>query len=307
MELENRINNIRVDRFLCQNLKNLTRSKANYLIASGHVSVNGKMVKKGELLREGDIVHVNETALIDWKVQPDSTIELDIIFESPDIIAIAKPGGIHSHPLKPEETNTVLNGALALFPEIQYVNPESLSLGLVHRLDRGTSGILLIARNQNAFDFLRTQWKEKKIKKEYLALVHNIMEKEHSLEGYLCHEDIHGKKMRFSFNKPVNKKSWFSRSIITPLEKFKEFTLVKLETNTGVTHQVRAHLSFLGFPVAGDELYGGKRIFPGLKERFFLHASRIEIPGIKKGKVLAIEAPIPFELKKILEELRNGC
>lgn len=297
---------MRIDRFLCLALGNLSRKRANYLITSGYVRVNGKMVKKGYLLMEGDIVRVNETAHIEWMVKPNSTIRLNIIFENQDIIAVAKPGGIHSHPLKPDETNTVLNGALALFPEIQDVNPDRLSLGLVHRLDKGTSGVLLIARNQKAYNLLRKQWKEKTIKKEYLCLVHGVMIKECSLEGFLCHEKYAGKKMRFSFNKPVDKKSWFSQSIIIPVEKLRGFTLVKLETNTGVTHQVRAHLAFLGHPVTGDELYGGERILPGLKDRFFLHVNRIELHAIKREKGLTIEAPLPDELQKILEELRSA-
>ncbi len=306
MNLINRINGIRIDRFLCLNFKNLSRKKANYLIGSGYVRVNGKRVKKGHILMDGDIVRIDEAANIAWRVIPNSRVKLDIIFENEEIIGVAKPGGIHSHPLKPDETNTVLNGALALFPEIQYVNPDSLSLGLLNRLDQGTSGVIVIARNQEAYDILRKQWKEKSIKKEYLCLVHGEFTRECSLEGFLSHESNAGKKMRFSFNRPADKKSWFSQSNIIPLEKFRGFTFVKLETYTGVTHQVRAHLSILGFPVAGDELYGGKRTFPGLNERFFLHANRIEIPAIRGKKGLTIEAPLPDELQKILEELRSA-
>lgn len=300
-------NKLRIDRFLYLNLKNLSRKKANYLIKNGYVTVNGKRVVKGYMLKENDIVNVKENAITEYNVKPNITIKLDIIFENEDIIAFNKPGGIHSHPLKPNESNTALNGALALFPEIKYVNPDSLMLGLVHRLDRGTSGILIIARNQAAYNSLRKKWREKIIKKEYLCLVHGEMSKDYSLEGFLYHEDTAGKKMRFLTVEPTHKKSWYSKSIIKPVENFKNFTLVKLETNTGVTHQVRVHLSYLGFPVAGDELYGGKRIFSGLQNRFFLHASRIEIPEIKREKGLTIEAPLPYELQKILEELRNAC
>lgn len=306
MEFINRINGIRIDRFLCLNFKNLSRKKAKYLIGSGYVRVNGKKVKKGHLLMDGDIVRIDVTANIGWRVIPNSAVKLEIIFENEEMIGVAKPGGIHSHPLKPDETNTLLNGAVALYPEIQDVNPDCLSLGLVNRLDRGTSGVIVIARNQETYNILREQWKEKSIKKEYLCLVHGEFTKEYSLEGFLSHESNAGKKMRFSFNRPANKKSWFSQSIIIPLEKFREFTFIKLETYTGVTHQVRAHLSFLGFPVAGDELYGGVKTFPELKDRFFLHAKRIELPGIKEKKGLALEAPLPDELQKILEELRSG-
>ncbi len=298
MRLINKKDNLRIDRFLCLNLKNLSRKKAIYLIQSGYVTVNGRRIKKGYMLRENDVVTIDESGQIEWKVIPNNEIKLDIIFENPDIIAVAKPGGIHSHPLKPDERDTVLNGALALFPEIQSVNPGSLSLGLVHRLDRGASGVLIIARTQSAYNFLRKQWEEKKIKKEYLCLVHGIMKRDCSLEGFLYHEGVAGKKMGFSLNKPAHKKSWFSKSIITPVENFRDYTLIKLETNTGVTHQIRAHLSYLGFPVAGDELYGGKKQFPELKDRFFLHARRIEIPLEKEDLIL--EAPLPPELEKIL-------
>lgn len=288
------------------NFKSLSRKRAEHIIKNYNITVNGKRVRKGFLLKDGDIVNLDDSIPVDLTVKPNADIKLQIIFLNNNLIAVNKPAGIHSHPLKSEETTTVLNGVIALFPEVAHVKSGSLSPGLLHRLDKETSGVLLIARNQETYELLRKSWQEKKIKKEYTCLVHGALKRELTIEGYLSHKEKRGQKMSLFPEKTKNRKSWYSKSTVKPVEEFNNFTLVKVVTFTGVTHQVRVHLASCGFPVAGDILYGGEKSFTELEHRFFLHASRIELPEILNTKGASISAPLTRDLQKILEKLRSA-
>lgn len=303
MDIVNTYERIRLDKFLIMHFPHLSRKVASEIIRHGNIKVNGKKGVKGTILNPGDIVSINSDIPEANEVKPDPSVELNIIFIDSHLIAVNKPAGLHSHPISPHQSGTILNGAIAIFPEISRVNPKSLTRGLLHRLDKGTSGVLLFARDQETCDKCRWDWRAGRIHKEYLCLVKGLLEYETTIEGFLFHTGPKGRQMGFSLQKPENKKSWYSKSIIAPVKKYREHTLVRVRTSTGVTHQVRAHLSFLNLPIAGDNSYGNTSTFLELKGRFFLHASKIEIPKGEGEGTLSIEAPLPVELENILKKL----
>ncbi|HEY4716679.1 MAG TPA: RluA family pseudouridine synthase [bacterium] len=299
MEIKNNLGYIRIDRLLCLKVDGITRSKARHLIKSGYISVNNKIATKGYFLNQGESLRLKTGWENLFVIPANSDIPVNIIYQDECIVAVNKPSGIHSYPLNPGENNTILNGILAQFPEVYNVNPGTSMLGLLHRLDRGTSGAILSAKEQEIFNYIRQQWRKKQVIKEYLCLVHGRLDRSADLSNFIAHDPESRNKMAVHNNKPENIKSWEAESAVEAIEHYKKFTLLKVTARTGVTHQVRAQLAHYGIPIVGDSLYGSPYSLPELKNRFFLHASRIEL-CLPKGEKVSIEAPLPEELVKAL-------
>lgn len=231
-------------------------------------------------------------------------MNIPIIYEDSDIIVVNKPAGVVTHPDKDHKEGTLIQEVLKIRPDIAGVGEDPLRPGIVHRLDKETSGVLLVARNQKAFEFLKSQFGGREIKKKYIALVQGNV-KENS--GVI---DLPIGKSGSDFRKKLasEKASGKLRKAITDykvLERFRDYTLIEAYPKTGRTHQIRAHLKAIGYPVACDSLYGGKRqVCPFGLERHFLHANFLEfsMPG---GSRMKIEADLPEDLQDILQILRK--
>ena len=225
-------------------------------------------------------------------------MELNIIYKDQDVIVINKPAGILVHPTKTSRGETVTKKLLKQFPELKGVGEDQNRPGIVHRLDKDTSGILIIARNQKAFKHLKNQFKKRLVQKTYLVLVHGVIKDDRGrIEKGIKRSQKSSQKRRVDF---LGKEAITNFKVI---RRFKDFTLIKAYPKTGRTHQIRVHLASIGHPVAGDKLYKFKRQKKiSNLSRQFLHAQKLKIT-LPSGKPKIWISPLPKDLKSIINTL----
>ncbi len=284
----------RLDVFLVSCVKGLTRSQAQKSIEAGMVKVSGLERKAGYRLREGEVVSVEEEVKPEPSRLEPQDIPLRIIYSDPDIIIIDKPSGLVVHPGAGVISGTLANALLFHFPEIAEIGRPDRP-GIVHRLDKDTSGVMVAARSVPAYMSLTSQFKKRLVKKTYLALAwgrFGVMEGKydwpigrHVNQG--CRISIHTRA-------PKEAETFFQ-----VLKIFKETTFLEMRPVTGRTHQIRVHLAAAGHPIVGDPLYGKKkeeRISP----RLFLHANILSIIHPATGERMEFGSPLPYELEEVL-------
>lgn len=290
----------RLDKYLAVCLPEYSRARLQQLIQDGLVKVNGKVVVKPSFaIAMGDRVEV-EVPPPQPSTLAGENIPLEILFENDDFLVINKPAGMVVHPSAGHEQGTLVNAVLAHVPELEGIGGERRP-GVVHRLDKDTSGVLLMAKNDRTHRWLQEQFRRRQVRKVYLALVDGRPPTpEGRIEVAIARDAVNRKKM-------AAVREGEGREAVTEyftLESFPEHTLLEVHPHTGRTHQIRVHLSFLGCPVVGDEVYGRKR--PSLPlGRHFLHASRltIQLPGEPEARTFV--SPLPEELEKVLNMLRQ--
>jgi len=228
---------------------------------------------------------------------------VNIIYEDSDVLAVNKPAGIVVHPDYRHKTATLIQKILKIRPEIAGVGEDKLRPGVVHRLDKDTSGVLIIAKNQKSYNLLKKQFQQRSVKKVYIALVMGRMK---NARGVI---DLAIGRSRKNFMKRISigVKNGNIRNAVTEykvLKKFPDYTLVEIFPKTGRTHQIRSHFKAIGHPVVCDKLYGGRKsICPFGLSRHFLHASSIEL-SLPSGARIKLEADLPKDLQKAVEELQ---
>jgi 23S rRNA pseudouridine1911/1915/1917 synthase len=290
----------RLDHFLVESLPRFSRARLQGLIKNGFVQVNGAPAKKsGQMLNHGALVevHVPPSAPTDLVGEK---IPLDIVFENDDLIVVNKPAGMVVHPAAGHDTGTLVHAVLGYDPDIEGIGGEERP-GVVHRLDKETSGLILLAKNDRAHHWLQDQFRLRQVEKTYLALVDGKPPTPSGrVEAAVGRDPNHRKKMAIQ----RQGKGREAVSEYKTLESFPNHTLLEFHPLTGRTHQIRLHCAFLGCPVAGDEIYGRKKSTIPIG-RHFLHASRLKItlPGELKPRVF--EAALPEELSRMLDALRR--
>ena len=289
----------RLDLFLTGFLPEFSRSRLQALIKDGRVSVDGLPAhKSGKLLERGARVQVRIPPPTPGALIPEE-IPLEIVFENEDLLVVNKPAGMVVHPAAGHASGTLAHAALAHAPDMQGIGGEQRP-GIVHRLDKDTSGLILLAKNDAAHQFLQEQFRDRRVHKTYLALVDGAPPTPSGrVEAAIGRDPAQRKRMAV---RPPGK-GRAAASQYRTLERFPEHTLLEVEPVTGRTHQIRLHLAFLGCPVVGDRVYGRARPTLPIK-RHFLHAARLEVrlPGESEARLF--EAPLPEELRRLLEELR---
>ncbi len=290
----------RLDKFLVICLPEHSRSRLQDLVKNGHVLVDGKPARKSSLkIDGGSLVQITIPAPEPTNLIPED-IPLDILFENEDLMVVNKPAGMVVHPAAGHSHGTLVHAALGHAPEMTGIGGEKRP-GVVHRLDRDTSGIILLAKNDRAHRWLQDQFRLRKTKKIYLALVDGKPPTPSGrIEAAIGRDPAQRKLMAVtSLNKGRQAVSEYRT-----LEEFPHHTLLEVHPITGRTHQIRVHLAFLGCPVAGDRVYGHRHLSLPLK-RQFLHAAQITIllPGESKGRTF--QAPLAAELQGALEMLRG--
>lgn len=290
----------RLDKFLVSQFPEFSRSRLQGLIKEGFVWVDGRTAQKSGLLLDRPCqieIYIPPVQRSEWVPEE---IPLDILFENADLMVVNKPAGMVVHPGAGHFSGTLVQAALAHAPDIEGVGGEERP-GVVHRLDKDTSGIILLAKNDRSHRWLQDQFRLRRVKKVYLALVDG-----HPPSPTGRVEAAIGRSTRnrsLMAVVPVSK----GRQAVTEyysLESFPSHTLVEVHPITGRTHQIRLHMAFLGCPVAGDTLYGLKK--PTLPlSRHFLHAYRITILLPNQLEPFTFEAPLPSDLLSILEQLRK--
>ncbi len=291
----------RLDKFLVSKLPEFSRSRLQALIASGHIMVDGSAAhKSGQIIAEGDIIQVHIPPSEPSTLAPEA-IPLDIIFENDDLMVVNKPAGMVVHPAAGHSSGTLVHAALAHAPEMIGIGGERRP-GVVHRLDRDTSGLILLAKNDRAHHWLQDQFRMRKAVKTYIVLVDGKPPTPSGrIEAAVGRDSVHRQLMMVTGIKRGRE----AVSEYKTLENFKAHTLLEVHPLTGRTHQIRVHLKFIGCPVAGDTVYGHRRATIEIG-RQFLHATRLTILLPGETKLRTFEAPLPDDLERVLARLRGG-
>ena len=291
-------NNIRIDKFLAETLEDFTRSRIQKLIDEGCVTVNDAVVKANYKVKTGDSVTVNVPLASEIDVVPED-IPLDIVYEDDCMLVVNKPQGMVVHPAAGNYSGTLVNALLHYCPEtLSGINGEKRP-GILHRIDKDTSGLLLVAKNDIAHKSLSEQIKAHSLTREYRALAHgNIKEDEGTINAPIGRHPVDRKKMA------ITEKN--SREAITHfkvLERFSGYTYVSCRLETGRTHQIRVHLSSRGHSIVGDKTYGVKDKF-GLEGQL-LHACRVGFIHPISGEYMEFMRDVPDYFEKVLDKLRR--
>ena len=295
---------MRLDVYVKERFEDLSRSRVGALIKDGKITVNGKQVKAGYPLTHGDeiVVEIPEEVPLEIKAAP---IPLDIIYEDHDVIVVNKPRGMVVHPAPGNEDHTLVNALLAHCDDLSGINGV-IRPGIVHRIDKDTSGLLLVAKNDKAHTDLAEQLKEHSIHRAYQAIVcGSVAEPQGIVDCPIGRHPVDRKKRAVT---PKNSKPAVTHYRV--LERFPDFspdyTLIEARLETGRTHQIRVHMKYIGHPLLGDPLYGKGDKNPFRLMGQALHAGEIGFVHPTTGAYLEFSVEPPEEIKKILRELRKS-
>ena len=272
----------------------ISRSHAQKLIKEGFVEVEGRREKPSKILKGNERVRVLIPPPRKIELEPED-IPLSVLYEDSDLLVIEKPAGIPVHPGPGHPSRTIVNAILKICPDMEIKG--TIRPGIVHRLDKDTSGIMLVAKNDKALEFLQAQFKEREVVKKYLVLVKGrVYPPEGEINAPIGRHPRNRKKMAIVFR---------GREAITLYKVIKylpEHTYLEAEPKTGRTHQIRVHFSSLAHPILGDEIYGGRS---KVLNRLFLHAHYIKFKT-PKVEVKEFSSPLPPELEEVLKILEKG-
>jgi 23S rRNA pseudouridine1911/1915/1917 synthase len=301
----------RIDKYLHDRFANFSRAMLQRQIAAGSVKVNGQIVKSSFVLNAGDIIEMTLPKLPSKEITPEE-MPLDIIYEDDDLIIINKPADLVVHPARGNRHGTLVN-ALAHYSSELSTGLGEFRPGVVHRLDRNTTGVMVITKNDIAQWKVARQFENRTIKKEYLAVVHGTPDL--TADKISAPLGIHPKvREKYAIRPEIGKEAVTFYQV---LEQFRGYSLIKCFPKTGRTHQIRVHLSHIKHPIVGDDMYGGKLVYPWqLKDaapaveepviaRCALHASTIEFKHPTTGQVVKFEAPLPDDMNHLLDLLRQ--
>lgn len=306
-------NNLRLDVFLSEKLS-ITRSQAQKLIDDGRVLINRKMPKKaGDILKTGSSVSIQKNEIKEKKKEQviekviTSISEPKIIAETDEYLVIEKPTGMLTHPTMAEEKDTLMNWLVKRFPKIKKVGDDpEIRPGIVHRLDKEASGLLVVAKTQKMFDHLKNQFKNRTIQKEYFALVHGRVARDWEILNFPIARSENAERMAA---RPITKseiegeKEAKTEFIVE--KRFVNFTLLRITLHTGRMHQIRVHFLAYNHPLVGDPLYfqkKRKKIWDERLGRLFLHSTKLAFTDLE-GDIQSFESPLPEQLSCFLNEL----
>jgi 23S rRNA pseudouridine1911/1915/1917 synthase len=297
---------LRLDRFLVSVLADQSRSRIQRLIKEGHVRLGERPPKANQPVKAGQGVTVDVPEAADSALKPEP-LPLPILYQDGDLIVVDKPAGMVVHPAAGHEGGTLVNALLHHVDDLSGIGGERRP-GIVHRLDRGTSGLMVVAKHDAAHEELARQFHDREVEKEYVALVWGEVQAGRRIDAPIGRDPVNRKKMSARARR--------AREAVTRIVRAEHFgrtlTLVHVVIQTGRTHQIRVHLSAIGHPVVGDPLYGGihRRVPGDLRavthlERPFLHAARLAFTHPTDGRRLEFASALPADLERVLDELRT--
>jgi 23S rRNA pseudouridine1911/1915/1917 synthase len=296
----------RLDVFLVSVLAGQSRSHIQRLIKDGHVRVDGREAKPNLAVKAGQAVAVEIPDPIDPEPRPEA-LPLPIVYQDRDLIVVDKPAGMVVHPAAGHASGTLVNALLHHVEDLSGIGGERRP-GIVHRLDRGTSGLMVVAKHDAAHERLASQFHDREVEKEYIALVWGEVQAGRRIDAPIGRDPVNRKKMSARARR--------SREAVTRIVRARKFgamlTLVHVAIHTGRTHQIRVHLSAIGHPVVGDAVYGGvRRRVPGdvravsHLDRPFLHAARLAFNHPSDGRRMEFTSELPADLQRVLDELEQ--
>lgn len=297
---------VRLDGFLRQCLPYLSRQELHRAIAENLFLHNGRVARKGDRVSGGDrLSFVGPADMLSDAPPPAPQLEITIIYEDESILAVDKPAGLPTHGFSGRDGATLANFLAAQRPGILNVGTSRWEPGLVHRLDIETSGVVLIAKTQAAFDALREQFRRREIKKIYLALVWGQPIERGTIELALAHDRGDRRRM-VAVQHPersTDRRLWRATTHYHVVASAGGLSLLEVEMETGVTHQIRVHLSSNGYPIVGDSLYGADYPESFGLARHFLHARRLTLRHPASGQLFSIDAELANELREVLQRI----
>lgn len=297
---------VRLDGFLRQCLPHLSRQEVHRAIAEDFFLLNGRVARKGDRLNGGDrLCFVGPADLLSDAPPPARQLEIPIIYEDDSLLAVDKPAGVATHGFSGRARATLANFLAAQRPGLLNIGKSRWEPGLVHRLDIETSGVVLVAKTQAVFDRLREQFRRREIRKTYLALVWGQPIERGTIELALAHDRGDRRRMVAVQHRErsAGRRVWRAITRYRVIATASGMSLLEVEMETGVTHQIRVHLSSNGYPIVGDTLYGAD--YPerfGLA-RHCLHASSLTLRHPASGQLLCVDAQLPVELREVLQRI----
>lgn len=286
---------IRIDKYLIDDL-GFSRSKIQRLIASDKIMVNNSKVKNSYLVRVDDVITIDENIEDDMDIKPEN-IPLDIIYEDDDVIVVNKFSGMVVHPSAGHFSKTLVNALLYHCQNLSKINGH-IRPGIVHRLDKDTSGLLLVAKNDEAHVFLAKELQERKINRRYIALVSGIIPHDNgTIDAPIGRDPIDRKKMAVT---DINAKDAVTH--FTVLERLKDTTLIECKLETGRTHQIRLHMQYIGYPIINDPVYGKKKTVSDFGQ--MLHAKILGFNHPKTHEYMEFTSEAPTEFNNIINTYR---
>jgi 23S rRNA pseudouridine1911/1915/1917 synthase len=293
----------RLDNFLTSLLPDHSRSQIQKLIKDGHVKGAARVLRASTSVHAGQAFEVDVPAPVAAGPEPEE-LPLPIIYQDGDVVVLDKPAGMVVHPAAGHSSGTLVNALLHHVTDLSGIGGE-LRPGIVHRLDRGTSGVMVVAKNDRAHQELSRQFSEREVEKEYIALVWGVVQAGRRIDAAIGRDPQHRQKMSTRARR--------ARSAVTRVtfaRHFQGVSLLKVAIATGRTHQIRVHLSAIGHPVVGDPTYGGvhRRTTKDLRavmrlERPFLHAARLAFTHPTDGRRVEFESPLPADLQSVIDEI----
>jgi 23S rRNA pseudouridine1911/1915/1917 synthase len=290
--------NERIDKVIAGINQDWSRTQVQQWIKDGNVKVNGKEVKANYKCEHGDIITIDIPKPEPLDVEPEE-MELDIYYEDSDVIVVNKPRGMVVHPAPGHLSGTLVNGLLAHCKDLSGINGV-LRPGIVHRIDKDTSGLLMVAKNDFAHESLAKQLLEKTVTRKYKAIVHGVIPHDYGTIDAPIGRD---KRDRQSMT-VTDENGKEAITHFTVLERFKNYTFIECQLETGRTHQIRVHMKYIGYPLAGDPKYGPKKTLP--IEGQALHAGVLGFHHPRTNEYLEFEAPLPPEFEHLLTMLRKN-
>jgi 23S rRNA pseudouridine1911/1915/1917 synthase len=296
----------RLDRYLADEVPGLSRSQAQRLIEDGHVQVAGRQAKANLAVKDGDRISVELPEPVPTSAQPED-IPVTVLYEDTDLLVVDKPAGMVVHPAAGHSSGTLVNALLHHVDDLSGIGGE-LRPGIVHRLDKGTSGVMVVAKHDAAHEALARQFADREVEKEYVALVWGVVQAGRRIDLPIGRDPNDRQKM--------SARSRRARSAVTRITRAQHMrgvTLCHVAIATGRTHQIRVHLKAIGHPIVGDATYGGVKtrvpqdLRPILRlERPFLHAARLAFTHPTDGRTMSFETPLPEDLQLVLDRLRES-
>ena len=285
------ITGIRLDKYLAGRYPDYSRTFIQKLIAEGMIKVNGVPVKPGIKLSENDVLTLFIPPEQPSTLNPE-TFPLKVVYEDDEILVIDKPAGITTHASPGQTEHTLVNALLSICTDL-YNFGDTLRPGIVHRLDKDTSGLIIVTKNTAAQKYLIEQFKTHSIEKTYITLVKGRLVPEKGIiEAPIGRSLIDRKRMT------ITNSGKAAKSIYKVLKHFKDYSLLEVTLETGRTHQIRVHFAAIGFPIIGDKIYG---VDTHLLRRQFLHASRLRFKLPASGKEMELKSELPVDLQKLLD------
>ncbi|MDF1513570.1 MAG: RluA family pseudouridine synthase [Anaerolineae bacterium] len=292
----------RLDKMVSERFPELSRSNVQRLISEEMIRVNNQLVRASYTVRDGDSVSVVIPAARPVEIEPEN-LPLSILYEDASILVIDKAAGMVVHPGAGNPSGTLVNAVLAHCPDLKGVGGV-LRPGIVHRLDKQTSGVIVVAKDDRSIRHLQSQFKSRTVSKQYIALVHGNLEQSNGvIEAPIGRHKIHRKRMAVTASGKVARTRW------RVADRYQDtvhhlYTLVDVDLLTGRTHQIRVHFSWMGYPLVGDEVYGpAKSSCPAPRQ--FLHAAQLSLKHPDTGQEMTFTAPLPQDLLLVLQNLHS--